>query len=143
MPAYPCLRAARRGEDMLSAHASSSSTRWVRILTRAWWTHENHSQLRSRRSWRCRRWLRLCLLLEVVYPVLKTFCEGLEVLELILPTRSHLLLLLVVKEKQGEWATNDDARCKGGRELRIRHAMRTDRLKRASPRVNYHHIVDT
>jgi hypothetical protein len=43
-----------------------------------------------------------------------SFCEGLEVLELILPTRWHLLLLLVVKEKQGKWAsTSTKARRKG------------------------------
>lgn len=34
-------RAGRHGKDML-ARASSSSTRVVRILTRAWWTHEDH-----------------------------------------------------------------------------------------------------
>ncbi len=92
-------RAARHEKDR-SARASSSSTRVVRILTRAWWAHEDHAHLWSRRSWRCRRRPRPCLLLEIVYPGLETFCEGLEVLELILPTRWHLLLLLlVVKEK--------------------------------------------
>ena len=104
----------------------------VRILTRAWWTHEDQSKLWSRRSWRCRRWPRLCLLLQVVYPVLKTFCERLEVLELFLPARWHLLLLLVVKEKQGEWAKTRRRQKQWRRELRIRHAMRTDHTSKKS-----------
>ena len=101
-------RAARHEKDivspcMLAHHPHRREWCVVRILTRAWWTHEDQSQLWSRRSWRCRRWPGPCLLLEIVYPGLETFCEGLEVLELILPTRWHLLLLLVVvvKEKQG------------------------------------------
>lgn len=128
-------RAAQHAKDM-SAHASSSSTRVVRILTRAWWTHEDHPQLWSRRSWRCQRWPRLCLLLEIVYPGLETFCERLEVLELILPTRWHLRLLLVVKEKQGEWANNkrrEKQRRKATPNPTHQARKRTDRLEMMLP----------
>lgn len=107
----------------MSAHASSSSpsTPRIRLLTRAWGTHEDHAQL-----WGCRSRGRRCFFLEVVYPVLKTFCERLEVLELILPTRWHLNAARRRREGESKKQADTKTRQRGtrsedGRQLRIRH----------------------
>ena len=98
-----------------------------RLLTRAWGTHEDHAQLWGCRNWGRRRWCRLCLLLEVVYPVLKTFCERPEVLELILPTRWHLTAARRRRKRGRETSGREDSTRTNEKQGtgQIRHASRT------------------